>query len=249
MNKTNSFHNLVDAQVRPYQVYTGGIWGGLNPYTTTYINSVDYQFFAHFHPYVKNLIQNLDNGGIVELLDSDTVYLPNTSSKPASGKPLEVQANTTKAILLAAVNVTLSSGTTVTLTAGTPLTLQDNTNITLPNPTTVQYTDGTIGVLTVATQVQLPGNIPASAPSGIQWSIGGKDTIVPDGTSVQLHGAASAVLTYDGSPVTLPDLTPISMSSGLPQPFLFEDFFAANYHPGPNVQLPYPVKNLDFTIL
>lgn len=249
MNPVKSFHNIVDEQVRRYQVYNGATWGFGNPYTKTGIKDVTYQFYAHFHPYVANLIQNLDNGGIAGLQASDTIYLPDSPSVPSSGSPLVVEANTTRAILLSTVAVTLSSGTTVNLTPGTPITLPDNTGITLPNPTTVLFTDGSTGTLTTAPLVKLPGVIPASSPSGIQWTINAKDTIVPDGTSVTLAGSAQVVLTYDGTQVTLPDNTPLALKSGLPKPFLFEDFFAAAYSPNPAiVQVPYPVKNLDFTV-
>lgn len=247
-NASNSFHNIVDEQVRLNQAYNGVQWVIGNPYTTTYISSVTYQFFTHFHPYVKNLIQNLDNGGIPDLLESDVVYSPDTSSAPKSGNPLVVQKDTSKAILLAAATATLANGSTLALTPGTPVTLVDGTSISFPNPIPVQYPDGKVAMITVANPLALPGLIPATSSSGIQWAIAGTQTIVPDRTPVALNGVANAVLTYDGTPLTLPDKTPVSISSGLPKPFLFEDFFAAAYHPQPVVDLPYPVKNLDFTV-
>jgi hypothetical protein len=262
MNPSNTFHSIIDTKVRPFQQYTGVNWIVGNPYITLLERSVTYQFFPHFHPYVVNLIQNLNDGGIAELQETDTIYLPDTASQPDSGKPLVVQPNTTRAILLATVPVVLSNGTTVNLTPGTPLTLQDKTSnntpatIVIKSGTSVIYTDGSTDTLKSDAQVTLPGQIPISTASGIQWNIAGKDTVIPDGTPAALAGAAQAVLSYDGSTVTLPDKTSLAIRSGLPTPRLFEQIFnppnPANkevYGPDSTaVQLPYPVKDLDFSV-
>lgn len=249
MTPAKSFHNIVDEKARRYQKYNGKNWIAGNPYTTYSIKDVTYQFFTHFHPYVANLIQNLDDGGIAELQAADTIYQPDTPTAPVSGNPILVRPNTSRAILLTAAAVTLSDGSTINLTAGTPLTVADGINIILPNPTTVVFTDGSTGSVTTTPTVQLPGKIPASSPSGIQWTIAAKDTVVPDGTPVTLAAASTLTLTYDGTEVTIPAGTSIAIRSGLPMPYLFEDFFAAAYSPDPSVVVqPYPVKELDFAV-
>ncbi|MGC2745755.1 MAG: insecticidal toxin protein [Candidatus Angelobacter sp.] len=93
----------------------------------------------------------------------------------------------------------------------------------------------------------LPGQIPVLSASGIQ--VPGTNDIVPDYTVVTLpSGAASAVLTNDGSWINLPNNTSVSIRSGVPQPFFYEGIFnSSHYNPASNVHSPYPVKNLDFT--
>src|ERR1700731_421207 len=142
MKAVNSFHKLIDAQVRPYQNYNGATWdpGSVLPIADNYvIDGIVYQFYPHFHPYVVNLIQNLNNGGIAGLQASDTIYQPNTPSMPNQGLLLNVYPNTTRAILLNATQVTSNNGTLLNLTPGTPLILLDNSVVTIPNPTNVLY--------------------------------------------------------------------------------------------------------------
>lgn len=255
---SQSFHNYLDQQVRPYQVYTtGGQWVS----TQTVISrtrSVSYQFFPFFHPYVGrdrsyvpgvmlSLIQRLRDGGVPELEQSDTLYMPQPNPA-ASAQPLTVLPNSTQATLAANITATRPvDGTPVALTAGTPLNLPDLTPITVAAGTAVSYLDGSTGTLASALSFDLPGQIPYSGSSGIQVN---GTTIVPDSTLVTLpSGAALAVLTNDGSSINLPNNTTVSLSSGLPLPFFYEGIFSASqYNPDPdNVQQPYPVKNLDFT--
>lgn len=243
-----SFHNTIDQTVRPYQTFTtAGVWQ-----TTSFVvsrtESVAYQFYPFFHPYVGrdraaipgvtppmmlSLIQRLRDGGVSELEASDTLYMPQPQPQPpASALPLTVLPNSTRATLAANVTGTRADGTNVSLTAGTPLTLPDNTSI-LVTATNFAF--------------NLPGLIPASGSSGIQDSVTG--TVVPDSTPVTLPaGATLAVLTNDGSSANLPANTSVILSSGLPLPFFYEDFFANTYSPDmDNVLQPLPVKNLDFS--
>jgi len=239
-----SFHNTVDQNVRPYQTYTTkGVWGPVSSLVTR-TESVAYQFYPFFHPYVGrdrafvpgvmlSLIQRLREGGVSELEASDTLYMPQPQPEPpANALPLTVLPNSTRATLAANVNGTRPDGTIVSLTAGMPLRLPDGTSI-LVTATNFAF--------------NLPGLIPASGSSGIQDSVTG--TIVPDSTPVTLPaGATLAVLTNDGSSANLPANTSVILSSGQPLPFFYEDFFANNYDPDmDNVLQPLPVKNLDFS--
>jgi hypothetical protein len=243
-----SFHNTIDQTVRPYQTYTSiGVWGPTASVVAR-TESVGYQFYPFFHPYVGrdraaipnvtpplmlSLIQRLREGGVSELEASDTLYMPQPQPQPpANALPLTVLPNSTRATLAANVTAKRPDGTNVNLTAGTPLTLPDGTS-----------------VLVTATNFafNLPGLIPASGSSGIQDSVTG--TIVPDSTPVTLSASATlAVLTNDGSSANLPATTSVILSSGQPLPFFYEDFFASNYDPDmDNVLQPLPVKNLDFS--
>jgi hypothetical protein len=240
----NSFHNIVDYSARAYQASAVAGWIG-GRYITLRNRSLTYQFFPHFQPYVLPLIQRLNDGGLPELQDSDTVYLP----QPNTGQPLTVLPDSTRAVLAATVTATKNGGS-VSLSAGTPLTLPNGTAISIAAGTTVAHTDGSTVKLGAAASVNLPGALPIFFSSGIQWTIAGVDTILPDNTVVTLPaGAASAVLTNDGSVVTLPANTKVTIRAGLPQPLYYESIFdATNYNPKPNVvDQPYPVKNIDFT--
>lgn len=253
MVQMRSYHNSID-EARAYQVYTvGNVWRPSSWYITLRERSLSYQFFSHFHPYVPALIQRLNDGGFSELQDSDTLYLPQPN--PPSGQPLQplnVIANSTRAALSADVTANApGSSTTFTLSAGTPLTLPDGTSVTIPAGTIVAHPDGSTSKLAAAASVLLPGRLPISSSSGIQWKIAGSDTIVPDTTAVTVTlpaGPNYAVLTNDGSSVQLPAGTAVAIRSGLPQPFFYQGIFdASDYNPDTPVVHPYPVKNLDFT--
>lgn len=248
MSTIKSFHNIIDMNVRSYQYYTiGGIWNPIDWYITIRQRTLEYQFFPHFHPYVPPLIQRLNDGGVAELQESDTLYLPQPN--PPAGQPLQplnVIPDSTRAMLSADTPATRADGTAVSLTAGSPLTLNDGTSVLIAAGTPLLHPDGSTFNLPAAATEQLPGNLPVSSASGIQWNIAGADTIVPDNTNVTLPSGGQAVLLSDGTTVTLPNLTAVTIRSGLPQPFFYEDFFS-RYSPDPAwVQHPYPVKDLDF---
>jgi hypothetical protein len=247
---SKSFHSSYDAQAQSFQVYNNGRWSVPNPFYLTADTSLTYQFFPHFHPYVTALIQRLNEGGVAELLASDTLYQPQPNPNNGQPLPLNVLPNSTRAILSVGANASRPDGTLVALPAGAPLTLADSTGVVIPSGATVVRPDGSTFKLAADTSVMLPGNLPMSTWSGILWTIAGTPTIVPDGTSATLpSGAALAVLTSDGSSVNLPNGTAIALASGLPQPFFYQGIFdASHYGPNPSVvQQPYPVKNIDFT--
>src|SRR5579863_8970257 len=149
MQMTKSFHNLADRSMRAYQNYTAGGWMG-GTYISFLNRSMTYQFFPHFHPYVGgnrtslpdvpsswlSLIQRLQEGGVGELLDSDTLYMPQPNPSGSQAlQPLTVIPDSTRAILSQNTPGTRPDGTTVSLLAGTPVTLAHLTNLVLPDPT------------------------------------------------------------------------------------------------------------------
>src|ERR1039458_4928304 len=243
---TQSFHNTVDTQARAYQYYNGEGWINYNPFITLTDRSLTYQFFPHFHPYVPDLIQRLNNGGFSELQDSDTLYLPQPN--PLPGQPLTVIPDSTRATLLKAASGTRPDGSPAPLTAGTSMTLAHGTTVKVPSGTTVGHPDGSTSTLGADTPLTLPGFLPVSFSSGIQDTVSPTAMIVLDSTVVILAVAAGAVLAADGTSVQLPAGTKIAIRSGLPQPYFYSDDFFSRYNPDPNfVTQPYPVKNLDFT--
>ncbi len=239
----NSFHNVVNDS-------NSFLFG---PYITLRNRNLAYQFFPHFHPYVPDLIHRLNDGGVDELLASDTLYLPQPN--PPSGQPVQplmVIPDSTRATLLTAVNNATRSngGAVIPLTAGTPITLPAGTTVTVAAGTIVGQPDGSTTALGADTNFELPGFLPISFSGGIQNSTGLGAFIVTDGTPVKItmQPNTNAILTSDGSPVVLPAATAVAIRSGLPQPFFYLDDFQAQYTPDiNNVQHPYPVKNIDFT--
>jgi len=246
-----SFHNTVDS-ARMYQAYTGAGWKSYLPYITFRNRSLAYQFYPHFHPYVPDLIQRLNEGGFSELQDTDTLYLPQPN--PPSGQPLQPLTpipDSTRVTLLAGVTGNRpNGGPAIALNAGTPLTIPAGTTINVPAGTIVGHPDGSTSALGAALAFPAPGFLPTSFSSGIQDTKAAGAIIVLDSASVTITLAAnaSAILTHDGSPVQLPAATSVSIRSGQPQPFYYVDDFAAQYSPDiTTVDQPYPVKNLDFT--
>ena len=251
---TKSFHNSVDS-ARADKAYNGASWTYINPYITTKNRRLKYQFFPHFHPYVPDLIERLNEGGFASLQESDTLYLPQPN--PPSGQPLQPLAvipDSTRAILVA--NVTgnrPNGGAAITLSAGTPLTLPYGTTVNVAAGTVVAHADGSTSPLASPVSFPLPGFLPISFSSGIQDTNAPSAIIVLDSTpvAISLPGASSAVLSDDGSQVQLPAGTAVTIRSGLPQPVFYLDDFASRYSPDPSpdpsVQQPYPVKDLDFT--
>ncbi len=258
---STSFHNLVD-NARAYQTYTAaGAWKLFPPYITIRQRSLTYQMFPHFHPYVGgtraalpnvsagqlSLIQRLNEGGVDELQDSDTLHMPQPNS-PQGPSPLTVQPGSTRATLTATVTATRpSGGASISLPAGTPLTLPNGAQIKVPAGTVIANAKGGTTKLAADLTFPLPGEIPVLSASGIQ--IVGTDNIIPDYTVVTLpSGASSAVLTNDGSWVNLPNNTSVSIRRGIPQPFFYEPIFdGSHYDPTSYVTSPFPVKNIDFT--
>src|ERR1700722_2024278 len=257
---STSFHDLVGS-ARAYQTYTvAGVWKPFPPYITIRQRALTYQMFLHDHPYVGgqraalanvspsqlSLIQRLNDGGVDELQDSDTLYMPQPNPS-ASPSPLTVQPGSTRATLTASVTATRpSGGASVSLPAGTPLTLPDLAQVKVPSETVIALATGGTTKLAADLTFSLPGQIPVLSASGIQV---GSTNIVPDYTVVTLpNGAASAVLTNDGSWVNLPNNTSVSIRSGIPQPFFYETIFdGTHYNPTSYVTSPLPVKNIDFT--
>ena len=250
-----SFHNALDMQARGYQIYgPDGRWRS-GRWITIRDRQLHYQFFSHFHPYVQSLIQRLNDGGVDELLASDTLYLPQPNPTNGQLQPLAVLPGSTRATLSATTNAKRPDGTSVSLSAGTALTLGDtlpnNTPnaVSIPAGTLIFHLDGSSSNLAAAAVVNLPGTLPAAGPNGIQWIIGGAAMIVPDFTAVTLPNADSpAVVTGDGSAVTLPANTAVVLRSGLPLPVYYQGIFdGTHYNPNPGaVQQPYPVNQLDF---
>ena len=212
----SSFHNALDANVRPYQGYqvVGG-WGPINAnILTTYNLDVTYQFFPHFHPYVLQLARELsETDSVFDLLAMNVSYQANPDGS------LQAIRNSTRAVLSAAPTSTqLLDANQNKVLAGAPLTLMDAgspLSVLIPNGTLCVNSDGSpFGTLAVVAGITvsltLPITIPNAIVSGIQISL-------PSGTSVIRAGAAAAAAVTTATPVILPDesLVAIANASGV----------------------------------
>src|SRR5438067_11857805 len=195
----SSFHNSYDESIRANKTYIDGKgWTTEDVHITLRDRTVTYEFFPHFHPYVPDLMQRLNEGGISGLQDCDTLYRP----QPPDGHPISVLANSTRAVLTQPTSAT-RAGQTLSLSPGTPVTLPDSTAVTITMGTTVLNLDGSTYSLPSNQSLTLPAGLPLAFSSGLQCTIAGnKDVVIPDSTEVLLqNGAQRAILTLDGSEV------------------------------------------------
>ncbi|HTC22697.1 MAG TPA: insecticidal toxin protein, partial [bacterium] len=162
----DSFHNNLDAADRSYQSFQGGEWGIYNgPIFSTVDRGLSYQFFPHFHPYVKTLSEKLVNSGISSLLGMDIQFVPN----PTMDGSIQAIANSTRMVLyLPSGQLSDSNGNAVY--SGAPLTLADETVVSLSNGTALLDPQGNSYTLANpgTTSFTLPGFIPAGGANGIQ---------------------------------------------------------------------------------
>jgi hypothetical protein len=126
----------------------------------------------------------------------------------------------------------------------------------LVRPAEVKREDGTTGSLAYQERISLPDGTPMELPGGIAIRVQGKEfrriengqsiTISPD-TAARLP-LGTLVEAADGSMVSLSQDTEITLPDGRPRPAFYEELFSDSpYHPG-SVQLPYPVRDLDFSV-
>lgn len=222
---STKFHGYLDAKVRTYQVYKpehGWTTTTVEKHITIQERTLSYRFYPHFHPYVGELVKRLIEGSIHGLQAVDTQYKKNDDG----------------------TLVTL--GTLATLPDGTRVTLLDGTQITLPNGAQAPLPDGT--------SIELPGGTVLSLFGGRGFFEVG--IILGAGIILPIPEGARKMLTHntrvmlpDGTSATIPSGTPVVLVAGAkPRPVVYEELFSATrYNPSDLVQLPYPVKDLDFT--
>lgn len=251
MLKTQGFHNTIDTMSRAYQsLGADGRWKARSTHVTVLQRSVEYQWFAHFHPYVPALVRQLDRYGFRGLQDSDTLYLPQTpDTSTTQPQPFQTLPDSTRAVLAANVSAKRPDGSAVALTAGTPLTLRNGTAVTIPANTQLQRLDGTSLKLNAPVVVNVPAKIPVSS-SGLQFTVNGAEGLLAENSAVTVSvpdPPKYAVLSNDGTEVQLPPQTQVIIRSGVPQPYFYEQIFTSKYQPDWSwVEQPGPVKNIDF---
>ena len=251
MNPNNSFHATVET-ARASQLFTQNAWRWAGHYVSLRVRNLTYRVSPHYHPYVAQLIQRLNEGGVASLEQAETIYLPQPN--PPQGQavqPTTILPNSTRATLLADVTASRPDGGSVALPSGTPVTLPDLTTITVKAGTRVTQQDGGAQALPADLSFTLPGVLPMSSSAGIQTGSAPTAPIVPDSTevTVTLSAGTYAMVSADSSQVRLPDGTAVTLRSGLPQPLFYLDDFQQRYNPNiAAVQTPMPVNELDFSL-
>ncbi len=215
--------------------------------------AVNYRFYLHQHPYIKQLLQRLLGEGTAGLQAADTEYVLNNVSLPGSidiavtSQVSLVIPSAARIALLAKVQTT-SGGVSIELPANMVVETASAVLATMPNGLRATLVDG---------MTKTP-SVGAVFPLRVE-----SKAIVFGDTKVTLT-AATAVTLHDGKPATLPAGTQVLLAGGvqliLPKnlqvtllkskfrPKLFADFFEHTYQPNTAlVQQPYPVKDLDFT--
>jgi hypothetical protein len=213
---------------------------------------LSYRIYPHFHPYIGELMRRLIEGSTRGLQAADTDYTVDGASLPDSVQiGLSVNATIIAAagsrivmLLDTAANstigaMTLAEGLSCELAAPLAMTLQAPARVTLvgeqkPTP----HTGDQLGadkqaVLFSTTDVRLTGSATVTLFDGTQATIAaGKD--------VQLDGGSKATVT--GTPKVQ-----LVASRRKPVPELFANVFKTEYDPTGLVEMPYPVRDLDFT--
>lgn len=185
---------------------------------------LSYRFYEHFHPYVRELIQRLVEESVRGFQATDTEYEENADGT------LKALPNTTRATLLADTKVTIPDATESTIPRGTQLTLLDGLTVTIPSNK----------------QAVLPGDLVMSEPRGMRVAILGGTETIDFGSQITLVNDAFATVP-NGTPVKLRAGTSLNLLSCKPKPKLYQGIFSqTQYDPSDLVQLPYPVKDLNF---
>jgi hypothetical protein len=253
--KADRFHGYADAEfaaVRLGVVQT--------KQTKSFIireRQVSYQFYPHFHPYIGKLTQKLLRGGTTALQAADTQYAADNASLAGS---IEVA-------LVSGLALTIPAGARIALVAevqGTanavPITLQPNLELELGVNAQATLADGM--------KARLVDGMTGTPPAGATFGLAANSNAVVAGDTNVALTAATTVLLHDGTQATIPAVaggTTVLLTHGTrvaipigtqvtllkskrrPQPEVYADFFVDRYQPSEVVQLPYPVKDLDFT--
>jgi len=217
--------------------------------------TVSYRFYPHFHPYVGKLAQRLLRGGTAALQAADTHYEPNGASLPGSlevGLPANGAISVPAGVRIALVDplkVTVD-GATVDLAANLEIALAATAHATLPLGMRATLLDG---------MDRTPDDDASFTPPANSRAVVFEDTTIrlTAATAVTLHDGKAATIpaAAGGVPVVLARGARLAMPNGMPvtllrskrRPVLYGEFFATKYGPTELVELPYPVKDLDFT--
>jgi hypothetical protein len=225
-------------------------------------HELGYRFYPHFHPYVGQLVQRLLQGSTSSLQAADTEYVPDGTALPGSIE-IALDSNAgllipsgSQVVLLGDLEAYLYSDFEGELTPIGPILLSANSQMkvapeswaTLPDGMRVTLLDEMNKMPSVGDKVKVAqpllavvsGDTTISLPSGVKFTLSDSEQAsVPVETKVRLLG---------GTQLTIPNGTEVTLLSSKPRPELYAPIFSSTrYSPSKVVQLPYPVKDLDFS--
>ena len=221
-----AFHGYVDTRKDFNSAFLPDWWRPrtITKHTVIQDRKLSYRFYEHFHPYVRELVKRLVEESVRGFQAIDTEYQEN---EDGSYKALP---NSVLTILTSDAQVTIPDGSEVKIPRGTHLTILD----------------GAVLSTSSGKQTTLPGDVVLSEPRGLKVA-------VPDGRESLNFGERVALINVtpaslpNGSLIKLPAGTSLSLVSCKPKPKLYAPLFPGEYEPSELVQLPYPVKDLDFS--
>lgn len=216
---------------------------------------VSYRFYPYFHPYVGNLTQRLLTGSTLGLQSADTEYLPNNVTLPgsveialASNFNLNIPVNS-QIQLLSELQATLSGGGNIPLLANMKFRIKSAVQAKLPNGMQATLFDGMtfegISRPSIGSDIRLPQDMKASIADTKITLLSATQIELYDGKQATIP-ANTEVLLLRGTQLLLTQNTSATLLKSKPRPVLYKDIFSA-YTPSELVQIPYPVKDLDFT--
>lgn len=216
--------------------------------------AVSYRFSLHQHPYVQQLVQRLLRAGTPGLQAADTEYAPRGASLPGS---MEVALDDVGVSLPPGSRIALLAGLQAT-SGGIPIELDADLELQFAGAAAVQAT------LPDGMRAALVDGMEDTPPAGAVFTLSNdRQAVAFAATRVVLTAAASVAL-YDGTQATLPGGSQVLLARGSrftipggraarllksrPRPVLYAPVFSpTRYHPSTLVELPYPVKDLDFS--
>ena len=249
--RAKAFHGFADAEFVPRPV--GVVEGKETKYHIIQERDVSYRFHLHQHPFVQKLVQRLLRRGTSGLQAADTEYAPNNVTLPG----------TIEIALSAATSVKISQGARIALltemeaTSGSvTIDLAADMEIGLAASVQATVTEGMRATL-MEGMIDTPSPGAAFTPSPNSEGVVSGDTKItlPASTTITLHDGTTAtipeqteVLLARGASITISNGTEVWHLKSKRRPKLYADIFSSTrYDPSPLVQIPYPVKDLDFT--
>ena len=227
-------------------------------YAIVQSRDVSYRFYLHQHPHVRPLTQRLLREGTAGLQAADTDYAADKTSLPGSvqvelpdGIVLALAAQS-RLVLPDEVNVGPPGGpVNATLVAGMEVRLTNGLMVNLKGSASVTLLDGMSATPAAGSSLGVPANTTATTDSATPVLLPGNTALtLNDGAQVftGLNTQTKASL-RSATQFSISNATQAKIIRSKPRPTLYADVFSAtHYNPDPAlVQLPYPVKDLDFS--
>jgi len=248
----HAFHGSLDLSIRNKL----DLWREGTEYVTgerhivTKTRTVNYRFYPHFHPYVRELAQRLIEKSVPGLQAADTDYVQNKNDGTFETLPFSFQAALPIGLSLLlprpenpleTERITLPGSIDVYLPDNTDITSDDGSTATLPGRVIAHGSDrGTRAIKKDNTTSDLAIGTVVSLATEVKVTL--SEAVIITGEDGKLRRLTQS------SMVKIPAGTKIKLLGGKPKPTLYREIFNENqYAPTDSVQQPYPVCDLDFT--